>query len=74
MNKNKNLAYTTYYRKIVVQAWRKSGYTVTELAKKSNVDSASLRNYLNERNDIRSGDVFALCFVLGIRVNIIEKT
>lgn len=63
---NKNITYTEDAREMVIQAFKKSGYSISELAKRTNINYSNLNHYLRYRNDLRTGDFLALCLVLKI--------
>lgn len=66
--RNNNTKLADKLRKIIKREMDKMGILLPELAKKADVNLCSLRNYINGRNDLNAGNVFALIRALGIRV------
>lgn len=66
--RNNNTVLADKLRKIIKREMDKMGILVPELAKMANLNYCSLRNYINGRNDLSAGNVFALIRALGIRI------
>lgn len=66
MYPNQNKWYTEQARKMIMDAYHESKYSIAELAKKANMNYSNLQKYFCFRNDIRTGDFLALCLVLKI--------
>lgn len=63
---NKNKWFTREARKMVLNAFYASDYSVADIAKRTNINYNSLNKYLSGVTDIRTGDFLALCLVLKI--------
>lgn len=68
--RNNNTALADRLRKIIKREMDKTGILMPELAERADVNLCSLRNYLNGRNDLSAGNVFALILALGIKVKL----
>lgn len=66
--RNNNTVLADKLRKIIKREIDKMGILLPELAERADVNLCSLRNYINGRNDLSAGNVFALIRALGIRV------
>jgi hypothetical protein len=71
MNINYNKDKSDELRSRIVSKIKETGMDIRTLANISKVNYFGLRFYLLGRNDMRAGDVSALCEVLGI--NFIKK-
>lgn len=68
--RNNNTALADRLRKIIKREMDKTGILLPELAERADVNPCSLRNYINGRNDLSAGNVFALILALGIKVRL----
>lgn len=68
--RNNNTALADRLRKIIKREMDKTGILLPELAERADVNLCSLRNYINGRNDLSAGNVFALVLALGIKVKL----
>lgn len=68
--RNNNMALADRLRKIIKREMDKTGILLPELAERADVNLCSLRNYINGRNDLSAGNVFALILALGIKVKL----
>ena len=68
--RNNNTALADRLRKIIKREMDKTGILLPELAERADVNLYSLRNYINGRNDLSAGNVFALILALGIKVKL----
>lgn len=68
--RNNNTALADRLRKIIKREMDKTGILLPELAERADVNLCSLRNYINGRNDLSAGNVFALILALGIKVRL----
>lgn len=63
--RNLNAKYANKLREDIKKAMDEQGILLTELADKANIEKSVLRNYINGRNDINSGNLIAVLKVLG---------
>lgn len=63
--KNLNTKYANSLRQDIKRTMDEQGILLTELADRANIDKCVLRNYINGRNDINSGNLIAIIKVLG---------
>ncbi len=64
-HRNLNAKYTNKLREDIKAMMDEQGILLTELADKANIEKSVLRNYINGRNDINSGNLIAVLKVLG---------
>ena len=62
--KNLNTKYANSLRQDIKRTMDEQGILLTELADKANIEKSVLRNYINGRNDINSGNLIAVLKVL----------
>lgn len=63
--RNLNAKYANKLREDIKAMMDEQGILLTELADKANIEKSVLRNYINGRNDINSGNLIAVLKVLG---------
>lgn len=68
--RNNNTALADKLRKIIKREMDRTGILLPELAERADINLCSLRNYINGRNDLSAGNVFALILALGIKVKL----
>lgn len=62
--RNLNAKYANKLREDIKKAMDEQGILLTELADRANIEKSVLRNYINGRNDINSGNLIAVLKVL----------
>ena len=71
--RNLNMKYTNKLREDIKAMMDEKGILLTELtelADRANIEKSVLRNYINGRNDISSGNLIAVLKVLGCDLQI----